>query len=180
MSSLRRGHANLLCIVPILTDDPRRESTLYKLCNLMYMYIHVPMISTCAHASAHVPVCLYAHIKASSTQMMRGWRNTVGNLIGFVGLKNNYRRPQFTDICAKHRGLRFHRIRDSKQYVFFVGGGKHNSDTRESDDDRKIQNQSFAPASRGPKGQLQHTSKQYVFDRTRPISHICPRGAARK
>ena len=28
MSSLRRGHANLLCMVPILTDDPRRESIL--------------------------------------------------------------------------------------------------------------------------------------------------------
>ena len=27
VSSLRRGHANLLCIVPSLTDDPRREST---------------------------------------------------------------------------------------------------------------------------------------------------------
>ena len=27
MSSLRRGHANLLCIVPILSDDPRRESS---------------------------------------------------------------------------------------------------------------------------------------------------------
>ena len=26
VSSFRRGHANLLCIVPILTDDPRRES----------------------------------------------------------------------------------------------------------------------------------------------------------
>ena len=26
MSSLRRGHANLFCIVPILRDDPRRES----------------------------------------------------------------------------------------------------------------------------------------------------------
>ena len=26
MLSLRRGHANLLCIVPMLTDDPRRES----------------------------------------------------------------------------------------------------------------------------------------------------------
>ena len=25
-SSLRRGHANLLCVVPSLTDDPRRES----------------------------------------------------------------------------------------------------------------------------------------------------------
>ena len=29
VSSLRRGHANLLCIVPILTDDPQRES-IYK------------------------------------------------------------------------------------------------------------------------------------------------------
>ena len=28
VSSLRRGHANLLCIVAILTDDPRRESLL--------------------------------------------------------------------------------------------------------------------------------------------------------
>ena len=27
LSSLRRGHANILCIVPILTDDPRRESS---------------------------------------------------------------------------------------------------------------------------------------------------------
>ena len=26
VSSLRRGRANLLCIVPLLTDDPRRES----------------------------------------------------------------------------------------------------------------------------------------------------------
>ena len=28
VSSLRRGHANLVCIVPILSDDPRRESEL--------------------------------------------------------------------------------------------------------------------------------------------------------
>ena len=27
VSSLRRGHANLLCIVPILSDDPQRECT---------------------------------------------------------------------------------------------------------------------------------------------------------
>ena len=26
VSSSRRGHANILCIVPIVTDDPRRES----------------------------------------------------------------------------------------------------------------------------------------------------------
>ena len=26
VSSLRRGHANLLCIVPILSDDPQKES----------------------------------------------------------------------------------------------------------------------------------------------------------
>ena len=28
VSSLRRGHANILCILPNLTDDPRRESRL--------------------------------------------------------------------------------------------------------------------------------------------------------
>ena len=32
VSSLRRGHANLLCIVPILTDDPRRESDKHCFC----------------------------------------------------------------------------------------------------------------------------------------------------
>ena len=32
VSSLRRGHANLLCIVPILFDDPRRESNIYSKC----------------------------------------------------------------------------------------------------------------------------------------------------
>ena len=26
-ASLRRGYANIICIAPILTDDPRREST---------------------------------------------------------------------------------------------------------------------------------------------------------
>ena len=36
VSSLRRGHANLLCIVPILTDDPRRESTAIKPARLLY------------------------------------------------------------------------------------------------------------------------------------------------
>ena len=30
VSSLRRGHANLLCIVPILSDDPRRESGMVR------------------------------------------------------------------------------------------------------------------------------------------------------
>ena len=29
VSSLRRGHANLLCIVPILTDDPKRNPLYY-------------------------------------------------------------------------------------------------------------------------------------------------------
>jgi len=32
VSSLRRGHAHLLCIVPTSTDDPRRESDRDTLC----------------------------------------------------------------------------------------------------------------------------------------------------
>ena len=30
VSSLRRGHANLLCIVPIVSDDPRRQSGIVR------------------------------------------------------------------------------------------------------------------------------------------------------
>ena len=47
---------------------------------------------------------------------MRGWRSTVGNLIEFVRLKKAYHRPHVIGICVKHRGVRFHRIRDFKQY----------------------------------------------------------------
>ena len=52
VSSLRRGHANLLCVVPISTDDPRRESQRFLFCCLLtayvepmwiyiYIYIHI-------------------------------------------------------------------------------------------------------------------------------------------
>ena len=37
VSSLRRGHANLLCIVPILTDDPRRKSSLFMCCFVVFL-----------------------------------------------------------------------------------------------------------------------------------------------
>ena len=48
VSSLRRGHANLLCIVPILTDDPRRESEKYGLC--------MPF-KRCSHTAATTWAC---------------------------------------------------------------------------------------------------------------------------
>ena len=41
MSSLRRGHANLLGIVPILTDDPRRESEEDEKCSVIVLIISV-------------------------------------------------------------------------------------------------------------------------------------------
>ena len=40
-SCLRRGHANLLCIVPILTDDPRRESNNVLL--FRYVMLQIPI-----------------------------------------------------------------------------------------------------------------------------------------
>ena len=39
MSSLRRGHANILCIVPMLTDDPRRECNCCYVIMLFYIYV---------------------------------------------------------------------------------------------------------------------------------------------
>ena len=32
VSSFRKGHVNVFCIVPMLTDDPRRESKIRTLC----------------------------------------------------------------------------------------------------------------------------------------------------
>ena len=44
VSSLRRGHANLLCIVPILTDDPRRESMMMMMMTMMMMMMVMMMM----------------------------------------------------------------------------------------------------------------------------------------
>ena len=57
VSSLRRGHANLLCIVPILTDDPRRESE-------GSLATHLPISGAAAcnrTAAATVAVCHKRH-----------------------------------------------------------------------------------------------------------------------
>ena len=67
VSSLRRGHANLLCIVPILTDDPRRESRrraplfhvmlvlLRCLCIYIYIYTYI-------YIYIHIHMCIYIYI----------------------------------------------------------------------------------------------------------------------
>ena len=41
VSSLRRGHANLLCIVPMSRDDPRRGSPLSATCYVMFIVVFV-------------------------------------------------------------------------------------------------------------------------------------------
>ena len=49
VSSLRRGHANLFCIVPILSDDPQRESTGQGVKKVLTLH---PSIQTCSHSRA--------------------------------------------------------------------------------------------------------------------------------
>ena len=51
VSSLRRGHANLLCIVPILTDDPRRKSG----CQCLASFLHCVEFRICSTPIALVP-----------------------------------------------------------------------------------------------------------------------------
>ena len=60
---------------------------------------------------------------------LRGLPNMVGNLIEIVWLKKAYREPQFTGICEKNRGVRFHRIRDVKQYYFSSSSSSSSSRT---------------------------------------------------
>ena len=42
--------------------------------------------------------------------------NTVGNLIEFYWVRQNYHGPQCTGTCVKNRRVRFHRTRDFKRY----------------------------------------------------------------
>ena len=49
VSSLRRGHADLLCIVPSLTDDPRREPmpSFFVLVVLPYLVLSCVVLLCC-------------------------------------------------------------------------------------------------------------------------------------
>ena len=68
------------------------------------------------HASARAPLRQPCWGKAEAA--LRGWWSTVGSPVEILWLKKTYHGPQFTDICVKHRGVRFHRVRDFKQYYF--------------------------------------------------------------
>ena len=48
---------------------------------------------------------------------IRGWWNTAGGLIEICWAKKNIRRLQIRGKCVRNRGVRFHRIRDFKQYT---------------------------------------------------------------
>ena len=58
-SSLCRGHAKLLCIVPILTDSPLRESMCECVHVCMSIYVRV-RVRTCEYMCVRVCVCVCA------------------------------------------------------------------------------------------------------------------------
>ena len=64
VSSLRRGHANLLCIVPILTDDPRRESNSMRLLSQPVAMPCMPCMHACMHGSCKAHA--YKHVSTQS------------------------------------------------------------------------------------------------------------------
>ena len=84
----------------------------YTCYTYIYIYIYHIYIYVCdLHAMGNSEQACHA--------IRRGWRNTVGNLIETFWLKEACRGPQSTDIrCVKHGGVRFHRIRDFKQFHF--------------------------------------------------------------
>ena len=56
-SSLRRSHANLLCIVPSLTEDSRRESIMLYI----YIYIHIYIY---IYTHLHIYIYITYHVKS--------------------------------------------------------------------------------------------------------------------
>ena len=88
VSSLRRGHANLLCIVPILTDDPRRESEIKGLAAATASYANnhhnnnrERSSAAGAHACARVlaVVLLHGFIFETSILLAKLTQNTKAN-----------------------------------------------------------------------------------------------------
>ena len=57
VSSLRRGHANLLCIVPSLTDDPRKETEM-KTC---FLHIDIPTVTNHRQSFVNMPIGHHVH-----------------------------------------------------------------------------------------------------------------------
>ncbi len=92
MSSLRRGHANLLCIVPILSDAPKGETEVQK----PHTVPSPPTYSKPGQAGAtsdeRRPTFLHAKRSSSNRRCTRGKARLVtllhrGFLIGFVTLR---------------------------------------------------------------------------------------------
>ena len=97
MSSLRRGHANLLCIVPILTDDPRRESK--GICQLLQhvkkiksRYLHVGKLLL------KLQFTYFAHIEIF-LPLYRLYLLSTKNITAFTSLRTNL--SPFTKGCRE-------------------------------------------------------------------------------
>ena len=74
VSSLRRGHANLLCIVPILTDDPRRESKL--------PWFNAPARPAFWPVCSHLQTCWYTHARPACTPATSAQTTTEPDVCG--------------------------------------------------------------------------------------------------
>jgi len=79
VSSLRRGHANILCVAPILTDDPRRESTdIEHLINthgehvcMFHVCSYVVLLCLCFMCLLFVVLCLSTRMMNMSDPLVR-------------------------------------------------------------------------------------------------------------
>ena len=82
--SLRRGHANLLCVVPNLTDDPRRESSHQQ--GFVTREIGSPsrqVLEKAAHASARSPLRPGHHLRADLGS--QNVKNPLAHFLDFGG-----------------------------------------------------------------------------------------------
>ena len=108
---------------------------IYCLCVCIYIYIYA-----CMHIYIYIHVCVYIYIYlhiyiyvfvvlyvfVHVLIQLRGWRNTVGNLIEICWLANKYHcPPHFTGICVNNRVVQFHQIRDFKQYFNSIPPTSH-------------------------------------------------------
>ena len=83
----------------------------------IYIYIYINIYKACSPTDSG-DICAGPPGGSQRRGFMRCLQNTVGNLIEICWPKKAYHRPQLTGICMNNRGVRFHRVRDFKQYCF--------------------------------------------------------------
>ena len=132
VSSLRRGHANLLCIVSSLTDDPRRASmkhgALYVATEKLITSMSAVNITAFHHCrftideALHLDTPLIIRVRKSCIQAKRKCRRIVTTSLWQVRARHHLHEERIVNRSVAKSGVPTTRVQDQVCNVCWSGG----------------------------------------------------------